>query len=122
MAIEWINKKSLPGSASFLENSITFNTTAMRTLGEYAYAMVGLDAKKKKVIIKPIDYATYERGEYDKNLFYKITIKRSYARITSKDIIQDIIEKVDSNIVGKKCLTSWSVSENVLYIELGRGE
>src|SRR5574344_1554568 len=116
MSIIWLNKKQKDGVATINLSSITLNKTALLPLEVANKVMVGINKEEKEIIVKPIDFNKASRGDIDIEELYKITIKSSYARITSKDIIGNILDVFSVSLnkgESKKYKTSWNAKDNV---------
>ena len=116
--IKWLNVKDRSGVASLYQNNITLNTTAMYPL-DFAYRVqVGID-DDKKIIIMPLSKDTVESGVLDECCLLKLEMHKSYARISSTQLLKQIAEEFHLSL-SKKPLqfeTSWDSKENILIID-----
>src|SRR5574344_155566 len=123
MSIIWLNKKQKDGVATINLSSITLNKTALLPLEVANKVMVGINKEEKEIVIKPIDFNKASRGDLDIETLYKITVKSSYARITSKEIISIICDDFNLSFKdgeAKKYKTMWNEKDNVLLIKIDK--
>lgn len=117
--IKWFNVKDRNGVASIYANNITLNTTAMYPLDSAYRVQVGMD-EKNNIIVKPYSKDVVESGVLDECCLLKIEIHKSFARISSAQLIKQIGEALRIEFVGKTQYdTKWDSVENVLIINTG---
>lgn len=122
MAVKWFSAKEKNGTASFYNTNITLNIVASVPF-EYAYRVqVGID-DDNNIVIQPLSKERVERGDLDEYAIQKISIKKTYARISSTSLMKSIgdalgIEFSDSPM---KYLTKWDEVENILTILTSKG-
>lgn len=122
MAVKWFSAKEKNGTASFYNTNITLNIVASVPF-EYAYRVqVGID-DDNNIVIQPLSKERVERGDLDEYAIQKISIKKTYARISSTGLMKSIgdalgIEFSDSPM---KYLTKWDEVENILTILTSKG-
>lgn len=122
MAVKWFSAKEKNGTASFYNTNITLNIVASVPF-EYAYRVqVGID-DDNNIVIQPLSKERVERGDLDEYAIQKISIKKTYARISSTGLMKSIgdalgIELSDSPM---KYLTKWDEVENILTILTSKG-
>lgn len=120
MAIKWLNVREKEGVASFYSTNITLNTVAS-TPFEYAYRVqVGFD-DDKNVVVMPVNKDNVLRGDMDEYGLLKISVKKTYARISSTEIMKQIAEELNLLFDEQpiKYRTMWDDNENVLIIYTG---
>ena len=120
MAIKWLNVREKEGVASFYSTNITLNTVAS-TPFEYAYRVqVGFD-DDKNVVVMPVNKDKVLRGDMDEYGLLKISVKKTYARISSTEIMKQIAEELNLLFDEQpiKYRTMWDDNENVLIIYTG---
>lgn len=120
--IKWFNVKDRNGVASFYNNNITLNTTAMDPL-DFAYRVqVGVN-NENELIIKPLNKDIVESGVLDECCLLKLEIHKSFARISSTLLLKQIAETYGLTL-SKTPLqfpTRWDSVENILIIDM-KGE
>ena len=118
--IKWFNVKDRNGVASFYANNITLNTTAMYPLDTAFKVQVGMD-DKNNVVIQPLTKEVVESGVLDECCLLKIEFHKSFARISSVQLLKQISEVLRIPFTNKPTQfeTTWDSVENVLTIKTG---
>lgn len=118
--IKWFNVKDRNGVASFYANNITLNTTAMYPLDTAFKVQVGMD-DKNNVVIQPLTKEVVESGALDECCLLKIEFHKSFARISSVQLLKQISEVLRIPFTSKPTQfeTTWDSVENVLTIKTG---
>ena len=77
--------------------------------------------KEDEVIIKPISLNDIERAKIDVNVLYKVSINRSYARITSKSVVEKVEQTFKNcDVFNKKFPTSYDEIKDLIHIYLNK--
>ncbi|MCQ3035034.1 MAG: hypothetical protein MJ248_02265 [Bacilli bacterium] len=122
MEVKWFNAKDKEGVASFYLTNIDLNIVASVPF-QYAYRVqVGVDGKGN-IIIKPYNKARVDSGELDEYALYKLSINKSYTRISSTDLMKNISGCLGISLDKKvpvKFNTRWDDNENVLIVLTGK--
>lgn len=119
--IKWFNVKDRNGVASLYPNYIMLNTTAMYPLETAFRVQVGMD-EKNNVIVMPLTKEVVESGTLDECCLLKIEFHKSYARISSVQLLKQISEALGIVLETKGAVqfdTKWDSVENVLIIQTG---
>ena len=118
--IKWFNVKDRNGVASLYANNITLNTTAMYPLDTAYKVQVGMD-DKNNVVIQPLTKEVVESGVLDECCLLKIEFHKSFARISSVQLLKQIAEVLRLQLSNKPIQfeTTWDSVENVLTIKTG---
>jgi hypothetical protein len=118
--IKWFNVKAKNGVASLYSNNITLNTTAMYPLDTAFKVQVGMD-DKNNVIVMPLTKEVVESGKLDECCLLKIEFHKSFARISSVQLLKQISEVLRIQLSNKPVQyeTRWDSVENVLIIQTG---
>ena len=121
--IKWFNVKDRNGVASFYANNITLNTTAMYPLDTAYKVQVGMD-DKNNVVIQPLTKEVVESGALDECCLLKIEFHKSFARISSVQLLKQISEVLRIPFSNKPTQfeTTWDSVENVLTIKTGENQ
>lgn len=121
MAIKWFSPKEVTGSASFYASNITLNKVATVPF-MYAYrALVGID-ENNNIVIEPLTKDRVDRGNLDEFAVQKISVTKSYSRISSKQLMDLIFESLKIDLGDeefKKFDTYRDINKNVLVIKTG---
>jgi hypothetical protein len=123
MKITWFDAKERQGQAALTASYITLNSEACVPF-EYAYKVqVGVD-EEKNVVIAPLSKERVLRGDLDEYQLQDIALKKSYARICSRELMRRIAEKTGITLSESATSyeTEWNESENLLLIKTGKGE
>ena len=118
--IKWFNVKDRNGVASLYANNITLNTTAMYPLDTAYKVQVGMD-DKNNIVIQPLTKEVVESGALDECCLLKIEFHKSFARISSVQLLRQIAEVLRLQLSNKPVQfeTTWDSVENVLTIKTG---
>ena len=118
--IKWFNVKDRNGVASLYANNITLNTTAMYPLDTAFKVQVGMD-ENSNVVVMPLTKEVVESGTLDECCLLKIEFHKSFARISSTQLLKQIGETLNIQLSNKPIQyeTSWDSVENVLIIKTG---
>ena len=118
--IKWFNVKDRNGVASLYANNITLNTTAMYPLDTAYKVQVGMD-ENNNVIVMPLTKEVVESGALDECCLLKIEFHKSFARISSTQLLKQIGESLGIQLSNKPTQfeTKWDSVENVLIIKTG---
>ena len=118
--IKWINVKAKNGVATLYSNNITLNTTAMYPFDLAYKVQVGMD-DKNNVVIMPLTKEVVESGALDECCLLKIEFHKSFARISSVQLLKQISEALRIQLSNKPVQfeTTWDSVENVLTIKTG---
>ena len=122
MAITWFDAKERSGQASLTASYITLKAQA-RVPFDYAYKVqVGVD-ETGNVVIAPLSKERVLRGDLDEYTLQDIALKKSYARICSRELMRSIMEKTGLSLdaTAKSFETSWNEKENYLLVKTGKG-
>ena len=119
--IKWFNVKDRNGVASFYANNITLNTTAMYPLDTAYKVQVGMD-DKNNVVIQPLTKEVVESGALDECCLLKIEFHKSFARISSVQLLKQISEVLRIPFTNKPTQfeTTWD-SKVVCHLRIGCG-
>jgi hypothetical protein len=116
MAIEWFTSNSKDGIATLYDSNITLNKNTIRNIEDAYSVMLGIDADKKQIVIKPLNKEQDQRGDIPPTHKYKITIRSSYGRIANKDFMKKIEKLGGFTLTEPKKFTTWYDEDNHLVI------
>ena len=92
MDINWFNEKPKECVITLAQGNLTLNKAAANYF-EHAYSvMLGIENKQKLVVIKPLNKAEALKQDIPENRKYKITVRSSYARITNKAFVEELVQ------------------------------
>jgi hypothetical protein len=124
MSFQWFNEKPKEVIVTLASGNITLNKQAS-TYFEHAFnVMLGVDATTQKIAIKPLSKAEAMSHAIPDNKKYKITIRSSYARITNKGFMEEIMALSGLNLSEEsiKYPAIWDNKEQLLVIDLKGGQ
>ena len=92
MNFVWSSSDIATETITISESSITLNKAACHYFEDVNYVLLGIDYQAHQIGIKPIHDQEIQQNLYPKSQLHHISIGKSYARITSKTFIQDLIQ------------------------------
>lgn len=122
MDIQWFSRKT-EGTASIYETNITFNKAASRYLVNTYAVLIGFDKDNKNVVVKALDKEEASLNKYTGLTLYKVSIKPTYGRISSKQLISNIQNYYDFDFRENKMYKfacSWNQEQKFLTIYLDK--
>jgi hypothetical protein len=122
MAIHWFDRKERLGQAALTENYITLNAQASVPF-EFAYKVQVGVSDDKDVVIAPLAKERVLRGDLDEYTLQDITLKKSYARICSRELMRSISKETGLSLTStaQNYETSWSEADNLLTVHVKKG-
>lgn len=115
MAIEWVNGSNFTKIATIYDNNITLNNSCIKLIENYKWCKLGIDKKAKKIYIKLIKDILKEKNIEQSN---RISIGKTYVRITNKAFINQIYEIIDKNVKNNKYLIDYDDTNKQFLIDL----
>lgn len=115
MAIEWINGSNFTKIATIYDNNITLNNSCIKLVENYKWCKLGIDKKIKKIYIKLIKDISQEKNIEQSN---RISIGKTYVRITNKAFINKINEIMNINNKNNKFIIDYDNTEKQFLIDL----
>ena len=124
MNFQWFHEKPKEVIVTLASGNITLNKQAS-TYFEHAYnVMLGVDEQTHKIAIKPLTKAESMSQAIPDNKKYKITLRSSYARITNKAFMEEIMSLSGLNLLNEsiKYPATWDNKEQILIVDLKGGQ
>ena len=90
MKIEWLSNQSNSGVITVYENNITLNKQATDCLKDAFCVVVGINRETNELVIKSLTKEEVDQQDVSKDSIRKLSIKKSYSRITGKTMIDEI--------------------------------
>lgn len=115
MEIKWIKGSNFTKIATIYQNNITLNTPCIKIAEKYKWCKIGIDTESNIVYIKMIDDI---KTETNIELLNKISIGKTYVRITNKLLINEIYKLTKNNGKSEKYLVEYSKKDNQFIIDL----
>ncbi len=123
MSFTWFHEKPKEVVVTLASGNITLNKQASSYF-EHAFAvMLGVQHDTHRIAIKPLIKEVAMSQVIPENQKYKITLKSSYARITNKAFMEEIMQLsgLDLQLSPMKFPASWNDKEQVLVVDLKGG-
>ena len=117
----WMQGNSFTRIATIYNGNITLNTPCLKYFVDAKWCLIGIDRVDKKIAIKAVTNEELNKNKFMPEVLNKVSLGKSYARISNKNIVLEI-----SKIVGKKCngekfIVSFDEKENQIVIDLNNG-
>ena len=96
--LEFFDCNSKVGYASIYENHITFNKELLKYFSDAYRVRVGIDVEEKKIFVFLIDKDYALSGEINGSSLLKISLSKSYARISSRALVEYILKAFSINL------------------------
>lgn len=125
MDFEWSTNDIAKKTVTIYSTNLTLNKAACRHFEEVNYVLLGLDRKNNVLGIKPVRKIELDEDIYSEDQLHRISIGKSYGRISNKNFISEIAEKYDLDLSNNKCYkyeAKFDVIHQILLINLRRGE
>jgi hypothetical protein len=124
MSFQWFHEKPKEVIVTLSSGNITLNKQAA-VYFEHAYSvMLGVDETTKRIAIKPLDKSEAMSHVIPDNKKYKITVRSSYARITNKAFMDEIMQLTQLNLHDEtiKYAAKWDEVSQLLVVDLKGGK
>ena len=115
MSIEWVNGSNFTKIATIYDNNITLNNSCIKIFENYKWCKLGIDKNLKTIYIKLIKDIYKEKNIEQSN---RISIGKTYVRITNKAFINQIYEVIEKKQKNNKYIVKYDDSENQFIIDL----
>ena len=90
--LEFFDVDSKIGYASIYENHITFNKELLKYFSDAYRVRVGIDVEEEKIFVFLVDKDYALSGEINESSLLKISLSKSYARISSRALVEYILK------------------------------
>lgn len=114
----WVKGSVYAPIATLYTNNITLNNAAAAYFQDVRWAMVGIDHDDKKIAIKPVKKKDVERRTVPMEQLHKVSIGKGYARITNKQMMEEISDLLGEPLNGKKFDAVYHDQQELLIIGL----
>ena len=114
----WMNGNSFTKVATIAKNNITLNTHCIQYFENNTWCIVGIDATEKKVAIKAVSNDDIKKNKYSPTILNKVSIGKSYVRISNQSIVLEIDKILKNKSIGEKFLVSFDEKDFQLIIDL----
>lgn len=96
--LEFFDADEKVGYASIYENHITFNKELLKYFSDCYRVRVGIDKEEEKTFIFLMDKDYALSGEVSESSLLKISLSKSYARISSRSLVDYVARSFNLKI------------------------
>jgi len=121
MGFEWSTNEVSKKTVTIYNTNLTLNTAACKHFENVQYVLLGIDRENHLLGIKPIDKTTLDEGIYPTDQLHRISIGKSYGRISNKNFIENLAEEYNLNLSDKqgiKYTANFDVVHQILTVSL----
>ena len=121
MNFKWIKNDIATPTVTIYESNLTLNKVACENFADIRYVLLGIDEDLKQVAIKPITKDEIDLGVYPPSQLHKISIGKSYGRISNKTFIRSIGELYSIDFTaqnGIKYDARFNEKDKILVVQL----
>jgi hypothetical protein len=125
MGLTWTTNDIATLTISLYETNITLNKAACKYFEDVNYVLLGYDDEKHMVAIKPISKDDIDNDIYPKNQLHRISLGKSYGRITNKSFIENISEMYHLDFKNNQCYkykAKFDVIHQMMIFYLSKGD
>ncbi len=125
MNIEWITKEEKKSAITIFSNNITFSKNAANLFLDAHGVLVGIEKESNSIVFKKIMHEEIMNNTYKLDDLYLLTIKPTYGRINSKQLVSVIAEAFGlkfSKETSYKLDAKWNVMESMLIVNMNGGK
>ena len=90
--LKFYDADDVKGSVSIYESHITFNKSMLNYLKDAYRVRIGIDSEDSKVYIFMYDKDQSLSGEFKETSLLKLSISKTYARISSRSVVNYFLE------------------------------
>jgi hypothetical protein len=118
MAIEWFNPRIKSPLVSITQYGLVFNQAAVVALAKPQYVMLGFDADKNVIVVKPVSEAT----EADLALAVPFASKErnGSVRLATREFLRFLLSRKPdlASLLGTRFSAHWDDKERALIVDL----
>lgn len=120
MNFTWVKNDIACATVTLCETSLTMNTAATNYFGNIRYVLLGYDLQAKAIAIKAVTPKECEQHLYPSDQLYKLSIGKSYGRISSKYFMNEIATQFNLSFgeKGLKCPATYNAQKKMLVVSL----
>lgn len=118
MMFTWVKGNAYALVATLYANNITLNNAAASHFQDVRWVMIGIDHQDKKIAIKPVTKREIDLKLVPMEHLHKVSIGKGYARISNKQMMEEIAELLDQPLEGSKFDAEFQDQEGYLIIDL----
>ena len=115
---KWIKGNSFNKIATMYSGNITLNVPCINLFDNVNWCIVGIDSSSKKVGIKCINKDDIAKKTFNEDTDNKVSIGKSFVRISNKSLINEISALLKEDASGKKFAVSYNAKDKMIEIDL----
>ena len=115
---KWVKGNSFNKVATIYSGNITLNVPCISLFENVNWCIVGIDSATKKVGIKCISKDDIAKKTYNEDTYNKVSVGKSFVRISNKSLINEISALLKEEASGKKFAVSYNSKEKMIEIDL----
>lgn len=118
MMFTWVKGNAYVPVATLYATNITLNNAAAAYFQEVRWVMIGIDHEEKQIAIKPVSKRELDLKLVPMEHLHKVSIGKGYARISNKQVMEEIATLLDQPLDGCKFDAEFYDQEGYLVIDL----
>lgn len=103
MNFEWSTNDIATMTVTIYESNLTLNKAACVYFEDVNYVLLGIDKNARQIAIKPISKQDIDEGIYPKSQLHRISLGKSYGRISNKSFVYDLIQEFGLDFSKQQC-------------------
>ncbi|NLC96281.1 MAG: hypothetical protein GX675_01740 [Erysipelotrichaceae bacterium] len=115
---KWVKSNTSLMIVTIYPSNLTLNSLAAEYFENIRWCMIGIDNKGMKLAIKPVTKREVDLKVFPSENLHKVSIGKGYARISSKNIINELSELLNLNLDGHKFNCDFDEREKLLIVDL----
>ncbi len=97
MGFIWAKNEVITSSVTLYPTNITLNRAALSEFEEIRYVLLGYDVDLRQLAIKPVTKEEIDLELYPRNSLHKLSVGKSYGRISNKTFMSDLEKTFNLN-------------------------
>lgn len=114
----WVKGNSYALVMTVYPSNITLNNSAASYFQDVRWAMIGFDPTALQVAIRPITKREVDLNLVPKEQLHKVSIGKGYARISNKQVVDEISAMVKRPLDGDKFYAEFHDKDGILVADL----
>ena len=114
----WVKGNVYAPIATLYANNITLNNAAAAYFQDVRWVMIGIDHEAEKIAIRPVKKKDVDRKLVPMEQLHKVSIGKGYARITNKQMMEEISNLLGEPLNGNKYNAMFHEQQGLLIVEL----
>lgn len=118
MAFVWMQGNSFTKIATLYDGNITLNTPCIKFFEKIRWCLIGINRTEKSVAIKLVTNEELNANKYIPEVLNRVSVGKSYVRISNKNIIQEISKILNKKCEGEKYIIEYEDKDKQIIIDL----